>query len=142
MYHKGLGIIATIAAGMLLLGCKGEAVGTKTVGRPATVEKLDGGITRIKLTESAAKRLGIRLEELKKGEQRLEASYAVIVYDNHGGEWAYAMRQPNVFERAPVNIERVEGDKVYLVDGPPPGTKLVTAGAAELLGIEFGVGEK
>jgi len=35
-----------------------------------------------------------------------------------------------------VNVARVEEDRVIVSDGPPPGTQVVTAGAAEVYGTE------
>ena len=37
-------------------------------------------------------------------------------------------------------IVRVEGDRVILSEGPPPGTIVVTVGATELMGAEHKYG--
>ena len=39
-----------------------------------------------------------------------------------------------------VVVEAIEGKNVYLKEGPPAGTMVVTVGAAELYGAEKGVG--
>jgi len=41
-----------------------------------------------------------------------------------------------------VRIGVRDGDEVLLRSGPPPGTPVVTVGAPELLGAEYGVGEE
>jgi hypothetical protein len=141
MRRQSTVMIAVSVLAPLLFGC-GEAVESKFIPEPpAMAEKLAAGLTRITLTESASKRLGIRFEEMSSSERGLQAPFAVVLYDNHGGEWVYISPQPNVFVRASVKIVRVEGNMAQFLAGPPAGTKLVTDGAAQLLGIESGVGQ-
>ena len=45
------------------------------------------------------------------------------------------------YVREPVVIDRIAGNRVFLTDGPAPGTEVVTQGAAELYGSETGVEE-
>jgi hypothetical protein len=66
---------------------------------------------------------------------------AAIVHDLNGGAWVYEQLDPNTFTRRRVEVERVVGTQAVLTRGPPPGTKVVTDGAAELFGIEFGIGK-
>jgi hypothetical protein len=125
---------------MLLGGSPATAADSKVSG--PIIEPQDSGVTRITLTDLHVKRLGIQFTEVKNIEGRLQAPYSVIVYDNSGGEWVYVNPKPNVFVRNSVKVKFVEGNKAYFVKAPKPGTRLVTSGAAELLGIECGVGEK
>jgi len=37
-----------------------------------------------------------------------------------------------------VEVSRIAGDRASLARGPAPGARVVTAGAAELFGTEFG----
>ena len=39
--------------------------------------------------------------------------------------------------RAEVKVDRIDGDRVLLSEGPPAGTKVVTVGAAEVYGAEL-----
>jgi hypothetical protein len=78
---------------------------------------------------------------LSGGESKRVVPYSAVLYDPHGGEWVYTSPEPRVFVRQPIHIENVVGDDVVLVDGPPEGTAVVTVGAAELYGAEFGVGK-
>ena len=48
---------------------------------------------------------------------------------------------PHVFVRRRVSVRTWSMRLAVLDQGPPPGTKVVTAGAAELFGTEFGVGK-
>jgi RND family efflux transporter MFP subunit len=63
---------------------------------------------------------------------------AAVLYDIHGGAWVYAAVAPHTFQRRRIEIRDVVGSEAILERGPAPGTALVTAGAAELYGTEFG----
>jgi hypothetical protein len=43
--------------------------------------------------------------------------------------------------RAEVTVVEIADDKASLSAGPPPGTAVVTVGAAELFGVETGLGQ-
>ncbi len=112
---------------------------------PSKLEPIEGSeVSRVILTEKAAERLGIetaqvREEEMEDGE-RLVIPYAAVLYTEDGQAWVYTNPEPFVFVRHPVTIERIDDEDVILKDGPAIGTTVVTAGAAELFGIEFGIG--
>jgi hypothetical protein len=61
--------------------------------------------------------------------------------DIQGGQWIYEQTAPNVFTRRRVEVQRVEGALAVLSRGPKAGAAIVTSGAAELFGIEFGAGK-
>jgi len=63
---------------------------------------------------------------------------ASVIYDLYGGAWVYTTSAPHVFARKRVEIRDVIGDVAVLARGPEPGTTVVTTGASELYGIEFG----
>jgi hypothetical protein len=67
--------------------------------------------------------------------------YAAVIYGQHGETWVYASPEPLVFVRQPVTLSDIEGDVGVLLEGPPVGTEVVTAGAAELFGVESGLDE-
>ena len=46
-----------------------------------------------------------------------------------------------MFKREPIDVERIDGDVAVVRSGPAAGTPVVTVGAAELWGFEFGVGK-
>jgi len=70
---------------------------------------------------------------------------AAILYDIYGGTWVYVQSsttdQESKFTRSRVLLEWTEGNSAMLSKGPPVGTLVVTAGAAELFGTEFGAGK-
>jgi hypothetical protein len=65
--------------------------------------------------------------------------YSALVYDTNGRAWAYTSPEQLTFVRSRLTIERIEEQNVFLLDGPPPGTRVVTVGAAELYGTELGI---
>ncbi|HKH61348.1 MAG TPA: efflux RND transporter periplasmic adaptor subunit [Flavitalea sp.] len=67
--------------------------------------------------------------------------YSAILYDIHGGTWIYENNGPGVYVRRRVELQRVEGSVAVLNRGPKAGSKIVTAGAAEIFGTEFGGGK-
>lgn len=67
--------------------------------------------------------------------------YAALIYDARGAAWVYTNPSPFVFVRHPVAIVAIAGSEAILGNGPAVGTAVVTVGAAELYGTEFGVGK-
>jgi hypothetical protein len=64
--------------------------------------------------------------------------HAAVLYDAKGKAWVYTNPESLVFVRHAVSVDYVDGDRVVLSDGPATGTAVVTVGAAELLGTEYG----
>jgi len=64
---------------------------------------------------------------------------AAVVTDFDGGSWVYACDGDGGFSRRRVEVERVDGDDAILARGPALDTCVVSVGAIELLGAEFGV---
>jgi hypothetical protein len=102
-------------------------------------------IGRITLTEIVSQRLGIQTAPIRKaeveGRMQKAVPYAAVLYGLHGETWLYASPAPLVFVRQPITIGDLEGDVGLLLDGPPVSTEIVTAGAAELFGVESGLDE-
>ena len=65
---------------------------------------------------------------------------AALLHDAFGGTWVYEARGQHVFVRRRVSVIDMVGTMAVLDHGPAPGTRVVTADAAELFGTEFGVG--
>jgi multidrug efflux pump subunit AcrA (membrane-fusion protein) len=89
------------------------------------------------LTEKAVERLDIQVAEVAEN----AIPYAALLYELDGSTFVYTNPEPLTFVRAPVVVDRIEGDRVALVEGPPAGTAVVIVGGAELIGIEFGLGK-
>lgn len=63
-----------------------------------------------------------------------------VLYDVNGGAWVYEQLGPQTYARRRVAVNYAQGADAVLAAGPPAGTKVVTEGAVELFGTEFGVG--
>jgi hypothetical protein len=75
------------------------------------------------------------------GQPRKLVPYNAVLYDTRGGTWVYTNPEPLVFVRQPIHVDYIEGEHAVLSEGPSPGTAVVTAGGAELLGTELGIGK-
>jgi hypothetical protein len=148
----GLVVAGVIVAG-LAAACTREPTVEAGVAAPVRVEALHGtDLHRVRLSAEAAGRLGVRTAPVRVepaggggaaggGAARTAIPYAAVLYDRDGGTWVYTNPAPLVFVRHRVTVERIEGRTAVLSLGPAPGTPVVTVGAAELFGAEFGVGE-
>lgn len=63
---------------------------------------------------------------------------AALIRDIHGGSWVYEKVGDHKYARRRVLVDRVVDDLAVLISGPKPGAKVVTDGAAEIYGTEFG----
>jgi membrane fusion protein, heavy metal efflux system len=90
-------------------------------------------------------RVGVTLQE--RGEATsLVAPEKAVLYDIYGGTWVYTHSTEHQYLRRRVVIRHTfddpsKGRLAVLVSGPEVGTKVVTDGAAELFGTEFGAGK-
>ncbi len=139
----------TIGAAVLIgsLGFSGcsSAADSVEVEKPATVEEVGPDLWEITLTDRAAQRTGVELGEVASeqvnGEDRLVVPYSAVIYHYEGSTWTYTNPKPLVYLRQSIDIDYIEGDVAVLNDGPAAGTSVVLVGAAELYGVEFGIGK-
>ncbi len=78
---------------------------------------------------------------LAAGAEHLVVPRGAVLFDALGGTWVYEARDGGVFVRQRVTLIDTIGETAVLGQGPAPGTRVVTTGAAELFGTEFGVGK-
>jgi hypothetical protein len=64
---------------------------------------------------------------------------SAIVYDAEGGTWVYEQHSERHYQRRRVEVDHTRGGVAYLRRGPAEGSIIVSVGAAELFGAEFGV---
>jgi membrane fusion protein, heavy metal efflux system len=74
-------------------------------------------------------------------EESLVVPWAAVVHDIYGGTWVYELTGPLVYVRRRVQVRHVVSGFGVLADGPKVGMQVVTDGAAELFGAEFGTGK-
>jgi RND family efflux transporter MFP subunit len=82
-------------------------------------------------------RVGVTLP-LSGDEESLAVPRSALIRDALGGTWVYENIAPHAYTRDRVFVDRVVGDLAALVSGPKVGAKVVSQGAAELYGAEFG----
>ncbi len=141
--------IPTLLAVILLVGgCTSDSAASEEPPEEtaARVEEVDDSHPpRIILTDRAQLRLGIETTPVRTlpsklhGPATLVIPYSAVVYDADGKSWAFAVRAPLTYQRAPIVIDSIKNDLVSLSKGPTPGTQVVTVGAPELVGIEAGI---
>jgi hypothetical protein len=138
------GLVGTVlASGLLLSGCAEAAESvTSHAAEHATVEHVEGSdLSRLTLSASAIARLDIQTAVVRQsGRGKSVIPYAAVIYAADGATWAYSIAEPTAFVRHPITVDRIEGTDAVLSQGPPVGSRVVTVGAAELLGTELDVG--
>ena len=128
---------------VLITACSSSPHSARVV--PAAVQKVNAELSQIQLTEAAATRTGIEttpvLKAMVGGVERLIIPYSAVMYHFDGTTWTYVSPREFTFLRAGIKIESIDGQRAILTSGPPEGTMVVRVGAAELYGVEFGVGK-
>ena len=152
MNRLTLPLCAALLLVMLVVpGCSRQA--TVEPSEPSKVTPVKGtDYNEIVLTDVAMKNLGIQTAAVTSENATatgrasasggLVMSASALVFNPQGLAFTYTSPSPRTYVRALVAIKRYRGDEVVLTSGPPPGTQVVTVGAPELLGIEYGVGEE
>jgi hypothetical protein len=139
------GLAAVLVALVFLVpACKSDAAEEEASGSElATVEPVEGtDVSTVTLTEEAAERIDVQTQSVESSHGELAIPYAAVLYDPAGDTWTYTSPESLTFVRAPIDVDRIVGDRAFLSDGPPAGTDVVVVGAAELLGTEYEVGEE
>jgi hypothetical protein len=127
-----------LAVPALAAGCGGSGAEEESAP-PAVVEHVKGSdAVRVRVTAEAAKRLGIATTAVRDTGGRLVIPYDALLYDPNGETWTYTNPAPLVYQRADVEVARIAGTSAVLSKGPAAGTRVVTEGATELWGVEYG----
>ncbi|HET6642932.1 MAG TPA: hypothetical protein VFG93_06625 [Gaiellaceae bacterium] len=135
---RGSLIVGALLVTLLLAACGGSAV-EDAAESPAAVEQIEGTeLNRITLTAEAAKRLDVQTTAARSDGERTVIPYAAVLYDPDGQTWTYTSPKRLVFVREDIRVDRIDGDAAILTAGPSAGTTVVTVGADELWGVEYG----
>jgi hypothetical protein len=128
-------IVMTVTA-LQLAACGGAKPATTEKINPSTLEEIEGSdIKRVILTEKAAERIDVQTVPVS----GLVIPYSAVIYDTEGNTWIYTNPAPLTFLRAPVVIDRIEGDEAFLSQGLESDAPIVTVGVIEIYGAETGV---
>jgi RND family efflux transporter MFP subunit len=126
-------------------GAKGPAlVATPVAGPPSANPATATTDLFYSLQSGGGLRPGERVSvqlPLAGSEQALVVPTAAIVYDMNGGSWVYERTGDTTFVRRRIEIRAQIGDRTAIARGIDAGKEVVTAGAAELFGTEFGAGK-
>jgi hypothetical protein len=135
---RRLFVVGTLLLTLFLSACGGSADEEATES-PAAVEQIKGtALNRITLTAEAAKRLDVQTTAARGDGERTVIPYAAVLYDPDGQTWTYTSPERLVFVREDIRVDRIDGDAAILAAGPSAGTTVVTVGADELWGVEYG----
>ena len=139
--------VVLIITCLQLSACTQTSKDEASKSEPAKVERLEGtNLYRVILSTEAAERLDIQTAPVRdaegedSGTKQKAIPYSAVLYDPNGETWTYTNPEPLIFVRHRITIDYIDEDLAFLLDGPPSGTAVVTVGAAELFGIELGVG--
>ena len=121
----------TLAAGLAvfalsLTACGEVESGTSEAYHPAAVTSADPtSIPTVELTDEAARRIDLAFVTVKRADGDLVVDYEALIYDKKGQTWLYEVKGPLTFVRTKVTTGPIDDDEVTLLEGPPPGTKVV-----------------
>ena len=143
--RRGWALALLLTATLSLAACAKTSHEDEAVDDPAKVEKIQGtDLNKLTLEKKAVERLGIttalvgNLAPPVAGQTVVP--YSALIYDANGQASVYTNPAPLEYVRAPVTVVVVNGNSAVLSQSPPLGTSIVTVGAAELLGIDAGIG--
>lgn len=134
-------MFAAAAIMAALGGCSSSGDAAAEVNAASIVTYTGSERQRVVLTGEAAERIDVQTAPVEGAGVRLRIPYAAVLYEPNGATFAYANPEPLVFERVPITVDRIDGDRAVLASGPPAGTKVVTVGGVQLYGVELGVGD-
>ena len=103
---------------------------------PSTLEEIEGSeLQRVILTEKAAERIGVQTVPV----DGMVVPYSAVIYDIEGNTWVYTNPEGLTFVRAPIVVDRIEGDQAFLSQELETDDPVVTVGVIEIYGAETGV---
>ena len=140
MRHKQFIPAVLVGVALLAGGCGSNGGFGEATSKAAKVEEIPGShLSRVILTARAAQRLDVQTARVRRlGANRTVIPYSAVLYDPNGNTWTYTSPKHLVFIRHDITVDRIEGKRAILSAGPRVGTAVVTVGATELWGVEYG----
>jgi hypothetical protein len=132
----GLALVASLS----LSACKEVEEESAEGYAPSKIEAVKGSddeLQRITFTKEAAERVALETAEVRRAGERTVIPYKALIYNDEAQTFVYTSPKHREYLRAVVTVDRIEGNRVLLADGPPAGTKVVTTGAVEVYGTEI-----
>ena len=138
MSARRFALLLLLPVALATTGCGGGSADEETA-RPAVIEHVKGSnAERVRLTAEAARRIGVRTAVVRRAQRGVVIPYTALLYDPKGDTWTYTSPTPLVFQRQNIKVARIDGNSVLLSKGPRAGTRVVTEGATEIWGVEYG----
>jgi hypothetical protein len=132
--------LALVVASLPLAGCKEVEEESAAGYEPAKLEEIkDSDLHRVSFTPEGARRISLKTAEARKSGSKTLVPYASLVYDAEGNTYVYKQTKPLSYVREEVKVDRIDGDRVLLDEGPSAGTTVTTVGTAEVYGSELEV---
>ena len=140
-------VVPLLVAVLSVTACNRQEEPSAEAPQPAKIEAVDGGgdVHKVTLTDDAMRQVGIRSEQVKAAAAPSTLTVipvTAVIYDPQGNSWTYTTVGATSFVRKAIVIDHIAGTNAFLRSGPAVGTPVVTVGASELLGAEYGVGEE
>jgi len=136
-------VLPAVIALAALAGCASTSAGDDNPPPAARMESAGPhGALSVVLTPAGAQRAGIQTAPAgPAGRGRAVVPDSALLYQPDGNSVVYTMTGPLTYTLATVSVASIQGSQVYLI-GLAPGTRVVTTGGEELLGVQDGVGEQ
>src|SRR3970282_721885 len=128
-------VVGLALIGLMAAGCGGTPA--DAANEPAgPVEASEGtDLKRITLSEAAAGRLGVETAPVAKeqveGARPLVTPYSAVIYDAQGSAWVYVNTEGRAFQRHAIVVDRINGDRALLLEGPSICAILATVGVPQ-----------
>jgi multidrug efflux pump subunit AcrA (membrane-fusion protein) len=126
------------------LGSQGAGIGARPVAGPPSADPAAGTVDLYYAVSGApsllrvGQRVAVELPVSGRRENGVVVPTSALLNDIYGGEWVYVASGPREYHRKRVEISGIEDGRALVARGLASGDKVVTAGAAELFGTEFG----
>ena len=138
--RRVVGVLTALIVGLVVTGCQDIEPAADPVHQPAQVEEVAGlDVKRVTFDQVAADRVALRTAVVRKTSRGTVVPYDALIYDGQGVPWVYTSRSALTFQRVRVVVDRIVADKVWITDGPAPGTRVVTVGSTEVYGAELDI---
>jgi hypothetical protein len=132
-----------LAGAFALAGCTEVETESSTAYEPAHVKEIPGkkaaeeDLKLVSFTAEGARRVSVETAPVTRDGGRTVVPYESLIYTPDGRTYVYTSEKPLEYLRARVIVDRIVGDRVFVTEGPPAGTQVVTTGAPEVYGTEL-----
>lgn len=132
-------VLAAVAAGA---GCSRQS-NDPPPAPPAVLGAVPGSaLPAVTLSEEGLRAVRVQTVPAQAAPAGVVIPAKAVIYSPDGAAWTYVAIGPRSYLRHAIVVDHISGVGAVLSSGPAAGTPVVTVGAPELLGTEYGVGEE